>query len=130
MSVVAHPGLAGEAEYRSLKTLYQLLSTLSHASQLEDVHEAAITSLLDATAADRAAILLFDDDGVVRFKASRGLSPEYQAAVTGHSPWPEGTLNAQPLVVPGRPARRDPRALLASSWNGKTFAPLFSCRSL
>jgi len=100
MSVVAHAGMAGEAEVRRLRTLYQLLSALSHAKALEEVYAAAITSLLDATAADRAAILLFDTDAVMRFKASRGLSDEYQAAVTGHSPWSRGTLDAQPLVVP------------------------------
>jgi PAS domain S-box-containing protein len=56
--------------------------------------------LLEATAADGAAILLFDDQGVMRFKAARGLSDEYQTAVTGHSAWPRGTRDAQPLVVP------------------------------
>jgi GAF domain-containing protein len=100
MSGVAHPGMAGEAEVRRLRTLYQLLSALSHARALEEVYAAAITSLLDATAADRAAILLFDTDGVMRFKASRGLSVEYQAAVTGHSPWSHGALDARALVVP------------------------------
>ena len=33
-------------------------------------------------------------------KSSRGLSDEYQAAIAGHFPWPRGTLNAQPLLVP------------------------------
>ena len=80
--------MAPDAGTSRLRTLYQLLATLSHADGLEDVYEAALASLLDATAADRAAILLFDEDGVVRFKASRGLSQEYRATVTGHSPWP------------------------------------------
>jgi PAS domain S-box-containing protein len=92
--------MAGEAEVRRLRTLYQLLAALIQARALEDVYNSALTSLLDATSADRAAILLFDDDGVIRFKASRGLSSEYQAAVTGHSPWPKGTLHAVPIVAP------------------------------
>jgi PAS domain S-box-containing protein len=99
MSVVATKGMAGEAEVRRLRTLYQLLAALSQASALEDVYQAAISGLLDATSADRAAILLFDDDGVIRFKASRGLSPEYQAAVTGHSPWRQGAQHALPIVI-------------------------------
>ncbi len=53
---------------------------LSRAGTLEDVFDAALTSLLDATAADGAAILLFDDDGAVRFKASQDLPSEYQTA--------------------------------------------------
>src|SRR5579862_6175356 len=98
MSTVGHSALAGDTD--RFRTLYQLLAAVSRASALEDVYEAALTSLLEATAADRAAILLFDDDGVIRFRASRGLSPEYQAAATGHSPWPRGTQDAHPLVVP------------------------------
>jgi PAS domain S-box-containing protein len=82
------------------KALYLLLAALSRARTLDDLYEAALTSLLEATAADRAGILLFDEDGVIRFKASRGLSDRYQAAVTGHSPWPRGALGAQPVVVP------------------------------
>jgi PAS domain S-box-containing protein len=92
--------MAGEAEVQRLRTLYQLLAALSQASALEDIYNAALTSLLDATSADRGAILLFDDDGVIRFKASCGLSCEYEAAVTGHSPWPKGALHAVPIVVP------------------------------
>jgi PAS domain S-box-containing protein len=98
MSVVAQPGWEGRTD--RFKALYQLLAALSRASALEEVYEAALTSLLDATDAGRAAILLFDDDGVIRFKASRGLSDEYQAAVTGHSPWPRGTQEAQTVAVP------------------------------
>lgn len=100
MSLVAQPSKEGEADVRRLNTLCQLLAALSHAGTLEEeVYRVALTSLLDATEADRAAILLFDDDGVIRFKSSRNLSDEYQAAVAGHSPWPQGTLSAQPLVV-------------------------------
>jgi GAF domain-containing protein len=98
VSIGAHPAWASGTE--RFRTLYQLLAALSRAGRLEDVHAVTLTSLLDATGADRAAILLFDDDGVIRFKASRGLSAEYQTAVTGHSPWPRGTRDAQPLVVP------------------------------
>jgi PAS domain S-box-containing protein len=100
MSVVARPGMAGEAAILRLKTLYRLLAALSHASAVEDVYDAALTSLLDTTDADRGAILLFDNDGIIRFKASRGLSQEYQAAVTGHSPWPKDALTATTIVVP------------------------------
>jgi PAS domain S-box-containing protein len=98
MSVIAQaPAESGADRFRAL---YQLLAALSRARTLEDLYEAALTSLLDATEADRAAILRFDDDGVIRFKASRGLSERYQAAVTGHSPWPRGTPCAQAIVVP------------------------------
>jgi PAS domain S-box-containing protein len=82
------------------KKLYDLLVALSRAGSVEEVYEAALSSLLDATGADRAAILLFEDDGVMRFKAWRGLSSRYRAAVTGHSPWKCGQMDAKPLVAP------------------------------
>src|ERR1700734_1887348 len=98
MSSGTHPRLMSGTE--RFRTLYQLLAALSRAGSLEEVYGVTLTSLLDATGADRTAILLFDDDGVSRFKASQGLSAEYQTAVTGHSPWPRGTRDARPMVVP------------------------------
>ena len=65
MSVVAPPALANEDELKRLRTLYQLLSSLSRATSLQDVYDAAISGLMTATGADRAAILMFDDDGVM-----------------------------------------------------------------
>ena len=88
-----------ETELKRLRALYQLLNALTCAHGLEEVYEAAITSLLSATEAERAAILMFDDEGVVRFQAWRGLSTEYRDATTGHTPWPKGTRDAQPLIV-------------------------------
>ena len=100
MSGLAHAGSQSELYVRRLRTLYKLLAALSQARALEDVYNAALTSLLEATSADRAAILLFDDDGVIRFKSARGLSREYQEAVTGNVLGPRGALDAQPLVIP------------------------------
>src|SRR5690606_15742709 len=48
---------------------------------------------------ERAAVLLSDADGIMRFKAWRGLSTEYRAAVEGHSPWCADTLDPKPIVV-------------------------------
>ncbi len=100
MAVVTQPDRTSDAELKNLRTLYQLLAALTRARSVEEVYDVAIASLLSATTADRAAILMFDDDGVIRFKAWRGLSAEYRHAVTGHTPWPKGTLDARPLVVP------------------------------
>jgi len=105
MSVMAHSGSASGAD--RFKALYNLLSALSRARVLEDLYDAALSSLMEVTAADRAAILLFDEDGVIRFKASRGLSERYRAAVEGHSPWPRGASDAPALVVPDVLAHAD-----------------------
>ena len=97
MSVLAHPEAPSDVE--RLRTLYQLLDALSRAKTLEDVFEAAIGSLLAATSADRAAILLFNDNNVISFRAWHGLSPEYREAVSGHTPWAKGTKDAKPIMV-------------------------------
>ena len=99
MSVVAFTSPARDREVRRLKALYELVAALTKAGTLQDIYGLALSSLLETTAANRAAILLFDDDGIIRFKASRGLSAEYQAAVTGHSPWRQGARDARPFVV-------------------------------
>ncbi len=130
MSVIVHPTPARDPEIRRLRALYELVAALTKAGALAEIYDVALTSLLETTAADRAAILLFDDDGVIRFKASQGLSQEYQAAVTGHSPWPRGARDARPVVV--KDALRDELLapyhdiLLRENIRGLAFLPLVS----
>ena len=40
------------------------------------IYEAALDAIVDTLGSDQAAVLLFDPDGVIRFKASRGLSED------------------------------------------------------
>ena len=65
-----------------------------------DVYQAALDSLERALGVERASVLLFDSAGVMRFKAWRGLSDVYRAAVEGHSPWSPQVLDAEPILVP------------------------------
>jgi PAS domain S-box-containing protein len=95
---VARPDWTNK-ELRRLQALNQLLVELTRAKAPEEVHEAAIASLLAATTADRAAILTFDFAGIMRFDAWRGLSEAYRAAVTGHTPWPRGTRGAKTITI-------------------------------
>src|SRR5260370_10244322 len=82
----------------------QVLSSLSKginlAQERAELYRAAVHGLSRAVDADRASVLIFDTDDVMRFKAWSGLSDEYRAAVTGHSPWRRGTPDAQPIAVP------------------------------
>src|SRR5579864_2521688 len=99
---MATANLAGfdrETELRRLRTLYELMAALTGARALEDIYQAAISSLLRATSADRASLLLFDEDGVMRFKAWSDLSAGYRAAVTGYSTWKQGQRDAKPVVI-------------------------------
>src|ERR1041385_3340357 len=63
-------------------------------------HRAAVEAVVTTVGADRAALLLYDADGVMRFKAWRGLSDDYRRAVEGHSPWSRDTALPEPILVP------------------------------
>ena len=72
---------------------------LGRTRDLDDVYSAALDTLAEWLEVSRASVLLFDPDGVMRFKAWRGLSSEYRAAVQGHSPWTPNSVDAEPLLV-------------------------------
>lgn len=95
---------------------------------LEDVYERALACLGAALGVDRAAVLLFDDAGVMRFVASRGLSDAYCAAVEGHSPWGRDEPSPEPVVIAdaaAAPDLADFRDLFArEAIGGLTFVPL------
>ena len=89
-----------EASIATLQLLYQMTAAVAREITADEVYDVALRSLTSAVGADRAAILLFDEDGVLRFKAWRGLSEAYRTAVEGHSPWSRDTTDPQPIVVP------------------------------
>lgn len=97
-----------ERRYEELRNLHKLVSRLNAAVSVDEVYEAALDAFRRTLAPDRASILLFDPDGVLRFKAWRSLSDEYRQAVEDHFPWkPEtparataGGADAQPIIVP------------------------------
>ena len=90
MSVVSHPPVSA---------CLSLTRAISRATSAEDIYNAAIDALAQTLNVARAAVLLFDSDGVMRFKAWRGLSDAYRDAVEGHTPWTADTLDPQPVIV-------------------------------
>jgi len=89
-----------QSKLEQLELLFDLAKAVSRAQSSGEIYQAAAEGLVRAVSADRAAVLIFDSDGVMRFKASAGLSAEYRAAVERHSPWGPGTRDAQPITVP------------------------------
>jgi signal transduction histidine kinase len=79
--------------------LYRFAQAVVAADRVEVVYEAALTSIEAALGVRRSAVLVFDKEGVMRFKAWRELSDTYRAAVEGHSPWPRDSVNPEPVVV-------------------------------
>jgi PAS domain S-box-containing protein len=82
-----------------IDALYRVADAIAHATSLEELFDEAVETLLQASGADRAAVLLCDEDGVMRFWASSGLSDTYRAQTEGHSPWPPDAVDPQPVLV-------------------------------
>jgi PAS domain S-box-containing protein len=89
--------VAQQMEERS--AVFALTEAMQHARSPEQVHEAALDAILRALRCDRAAILLSDGAGVMRFVASRGLTETYQRAVEGHSPWSPDAVQPEPVII-------------------------------
>jgi len=117
-----------EDRARQQRQLYQLTDAMNRAGGLDDIYAAALNAILSSLTADRASILLFDDDGVMRFKAWRGLSDGYRAAVEGHSPWKRDAKDPQPLTIEDvaraelEPALRE--VVLGEGIGAMSFIPL------
>jgi signal transduction histidine kinase len=103
--------------------LYRFAQSVVAADKVEVVYEAALESIEAALGVRRAAILVFDDQGVMRFKAWRELSDGYRAAVEGHSPWAADATAPEPVIV--EDALADPAwASYAATFRSENIAAL------
>lgn len=84
----------------ALSGIYELSDAVNRAASVEAVYDTALDGLMRGVGADRASILLFDANGVMQFKAWRGLAECYRTATTGHSPWTVDSVDPQPVLVP------------------------------
>jgi PAS domain S-box-containing protein len=91
---------AADAAAARITQLYQFAKSVMSAERVEDVFEAALDAIGRALRSDRGAILIYDDDKVMRFRAWRGLSEDYRRVTEGHSPWPPDAAAPEPIVVP------------------------------
>ncbi|MGE3276771.1 MAG: ATP-binding protein [Vicinamibacterales bacterium] len=82
-----------------IRTCARLTAAISRARSVDEIYTAALDALGSGLGIARASILLFDRDGVMRFKAWRGLSDAYRQAVEGHTPWRPDSPHPEPIVV-------------------------------
>ena len=117
-----------------IQACLKLTQAISATRTVEDIYSAALDALRDAMGVARASILLFDDDGVMRFKAWRGISELYRRAVEGHSPWAADCVDPSAIVVANvdaDPALADYRPVFAAEGiRALAFIPLVSRRRL
>jgi PAS domain S-box-containing protein len=76
-----------------------LTRAISSTRTVEEIYDIALDALADGLEVSRASILLFDPDGVMRFKAYRNLSETYRRAVEGHTPWRPDSCDPEPIVL-------------------------------
>jgi PAS domain S-box-containing protein len=96
------PENVGPAAQRAdhLETLYRLTDRLYRAETTEAMLSAALEAIIEGLGCERCSILLFDQEGVMRFVAWRGLSDAYRRRLEGHTPWQQGTLDPPPIFIP------------------------------
>jgi signal transduction histidine kinase/ActR/RegA family two-component response regulator len=83
----------------ALSALGAMTLAISRATTAEAIYQEALAAIARLTGLERAAVLLFDPDGVMRFKAWLGLSDGYRAAVEGHTPWRPGQREVAPVLI-------------------------------
>src|SRR5689334_1632621 len=79
--------------------LYEFTDRLYRAGSEREICDAALSAISRALQCERSSILTFDQSGVMRFLAWRGLSDDYRRAVEGHSPWSRDIKDPQPICV-------------------------------
>jgi PAS domain S-box-containing protein len=84
---------------RQQRALFELVATVNRVAALPEIYAAALDAVIRCQDADRAAILLYDDQGVMRFKIWQGLSGDYRQAVEGHPPWLPDDSDPQPVCI-------------------------------
>ena len=111
-----------------LASVLRLCHDLVNAASLDAMFANVVEALVQGAGVTRAAVLTFDDTGVMRFRAAHGLSQEYQARVDGHSPWSSDTVNPPALLIndaASDPAVASLREILAAERIGAlAFLPL------
>ncbi|HEX8111214.1 MAG TPA: PAS domain-containing protein [Kofleriaceae bacterium] len=79
--------------------LYRFAHSAALADNVEQVFECGLDAIAATLGTERAAVLMFDDAGVMRYRAWRGLSDHYRSVVEGRTPWPRDATAPQPILV-------------------------------
>jgi PAS domain-containing protein len=126
----AWPAQHATRRMREVAALYTFAERFAHAERLEDVYEAALDAIIAGLECDRASILVFDQNDVMRFVAWRGLSDQYRQAVDGHSPWKANARDPQPIALEDILNSNEPedlkRTIAVEGIHGLAFIPLIA----
>lgn len=119
---------------RQQAALYEFGRRQQETKSLADIYGAGLEAIMAGLRCDRASILLFDEQQVMRFVAWHGLSEKYRRSVQRHSPWKPDTKNLQPVTVPDVDLACLPRplkaAILGEEIRAAAFVPLIAGKKL
>lgn len=113
---------------QQLEMIYRVTQAVSSARVLDDIYMAALEGLQTVLKVDRVAVLILDNERIMRFRAWVNLSAAYRQAVEGHSPWAAHERDWQPILISD--AITDPRvanvraAVLREGIRTLAFIPL------
>lgn len=113
---------------RQQAALYEFVRRRHDAAPLREIYRAAIDAIVATLNCDRASVLLFDANKLMRFVAWRGLSQPYRKEVEGHSPWKPSERNPQPIrienIARARLSKSLKATILAEGIQAAAFFPL------
>ncbi|MHA2620730.1 MAG: PAS domain S-box protein [bacterium JZ-2024 1] len=121
-----------QQDLKRMRAVERIALAINRRLEPELLCNETLDRLLEAADADRAALLLLDADGVLRFKAHRNLSDGYRRSVEGHAPWKPDDAFPQPILVPdveqeqGLGSLRD--VILGEGIRAMAFFPLMGMR--
>ena len=81
-----------------LQAIYELTSRVAHTSNLEDIFSATLDALEQIFKTKRCSIMLADEQGMMRFKAWRGITDRHRAIVEGSDRGRHGGRPQQILI--------------------------------
>ena len=118
----------------NLEPLNRLADLVANPLESSDIYGAAVDAVILTLRGHRAAILVLDDTGIMRFQAWRGLSDEYRASATGYTPWAPEATDHRSVRVPDTLADPSPGSLRAANRaegiRALAYVPLVSQRGL
>lgn len=86
-------------EHKLFQELYHLVFVLNQPATLQELFDRSLAGIMKVLEVDRASLLTFDEQDVMRFRAWLNLSPTYRRAVDGHSPWTADEKNPRPVLI-------------------------------
>jgi two-component system cell cycle sensor histidine kinase/response regulator CckA len=90
-----------EHQFEQLQLLYELAQAVNRADEPGEIYRAAVEGLVRVVAADRASVMTFDADGVMRYKAWKGISDRHRATMERPISinWRRGARNVRAVTV-------------------------------